>query len=99
MKVRILRDASYANFATMPKMSAQDLKVGDVVEFPDYYAKGIVASGMAELPVSYNPDVTMGAQKLADEHDIDLASVEGTGQDGRIIKADVQGMIEGQGQQ
>lgn len=95
MKVRILRDASYANFSTMPKLSAQNLKAGDVVEFPGYYAKGIIASGMAELPVSHNLDVTMGAQKLANEHGIDLAEVEGTGKDGRIIKADVQALIEG----
>lgn len=94
MKVRILRDASYANFATAPKISAQNLKVGDVVEFPDYYAEGIIASGMAELPVSYNPDVTLGAQKLANEQGIDLVNVEGTGKDGRIIKADIQALLE-----
>lgn len=95
MKVRILRDASYADFSQPPKVSAQNLKAGDEVDLPDYYAEGIIASGMAELPVSYNPDVTMGAQKLANEHGIDLAEVEGTGKDGRIIKADIQALLEG----
>lgn len=94
MKVRILRDASFADFSQSPKVRAQNLKAGDVVEFPDYYALDIIASGMAEPPMSYNPDVTLGAQKLANEHGIDLAEVKGTGKDGRIIKADIQALIE-----
>lgn len=34
------------------------------------------------------------AQKLADEHGIDLREVEGTGKDGGIIKSDVEAVIE-----
>ena len=35
------------------------------------------------------------ARKLAEEHDLDLSSIEGTGPDGRIIKRDVLQAVEG----
>lgn len=34
-------------------------------------------------------DITPVARKLAEEHGIDLATIEGTGKDGRILKSDV----------
>ena len=39
-------------------------------------------------------DVTGAAEELAEEHGIDLASIEGTGKDGRILKSDVQDAID-----
>ena len=39
-------------------------------------------------------DATPDAKELADENGIDLASIEGTGKDGRILKSDVQSAIE-----
>lgn len=48
-----------------------------------------------DLPLPPVPiDATDGAKELAEDNGIDLALVKGTGQDGRIIKADVQAYIE-----
>ncbi len=41
-------------------------------------------------------DITDAARELAEEHGIDLASVEGSGKDGRILKTDVQKAIKAQ---
>ena len=56
MKVRILQTAAYSDFSTMPaKLGAKKLHEGDVVDFPDYYALDIVASGLAEKVVLNAP--------------------------------------------
>ena len=94
MKVRILVEALFADFSKMPKMGAKVLKVGDEIDYPDYYALDVIEAGLAERVVAYTPDATLGAQKLAEKHDIDLANVEGTGEKGRVIKADVQAIVE-----
>ena len=39
-------------------------------------------------------DVTSAAEDLAEEHDLDLAAIEGTGKDGRILKSDVAEAVE-----
>lgn len=41
-------------------------------------------------------DATDAARDLATEHDIDLATVTGTGVDGRITKDDVQAVVDQQ---
>jgi len=46
----------------------------------------------AEEPESI--DATGAAEELAAEHGVDLASIEGTGKDGRILKGDVQSVID-----
>ncbi|WP_103030024.1 E3 binding domain-containing protein [Salinibacter altiplanensis] len=38
-------------------------------------------------------DATAGAEELAGEEGIDLREIEGTGKDGRITKADVEGAL------
>lgn len=40
------------------------------------------------------PEATEAARELAREHDIDLSEVEGTGAEGRILKADVEAQVE-----
>lgn len=40
---------------------------------------------------------TPAAQALADEHGVDLTTVEGTGAEGQIIKPDVAAAVEGGG--
>jgi pyruvate/2-oxoglutarate dehydrogenase complex dihydrolipoamide acyltransferase (E2) component len=39
-------------------------------------------------------DITPAALKLAQEKDIDLSKVKGTGTDGKIILADIKGLLE-----
>jgi pyruvate dehydrogenase E2 component (dihydrolipoamide acetyltransferase) len=39
-------------------------------------------------------DATDAARNLADEHGIDITTVEGTGKDGRVLKSDVQGAVD-----
>ncbi|MEX1197209.1 MAG: 2-oxoglutarate dehydrogenase complex dihydrolipoyllysine-residue succinyltransferase [Pseudohongiellaceae bacterium] len=41
------------------------------------------------------PPVSPAARKLAEENNVDLASVEGTGKDGRITKEDVVNFVDG----
>ena len=40
------------------------------------------------------PDPTDGAKSLAEEEDIDLSEVEGSGKKGRVTKADVDALVE-----
>ncbi|MGH7540069.1 MAG: 50S ribosomal protein L21 [Gemmatimonadota bacterium] len=49
-----------------------------------------------EAPDAEAIDVTDVARELAEEHGIDLASLEGTGKDGRILKSDVEKAIREQ---
>lgn len=54
----------------------------------------------AEAPAPPEPeaksdvDVTDAARVLAEEHDIDLSRIEGSGKDGRVLKGDVEKAIE-----
>jgi 2-oxoisovalerate dehydrogenase E2 component (dihydrolipoyl transacylase) len=43
---------------------------------------------------SSGPDATDAAVRMAEENNIDLTQLEGTGKDGRIIDADVEAAIE-----
>ncbi len=54
---------------------------------PAAEAEGAEPAGTAEV------DVTDAARELAEEHGIDLAGLEGTGKEGRILKGDVEGAI------
>lgn len=42
-------------------------------------------------------DATDAARELADEHGIDLAEVEGTGADGRIVIGDIRALLDDEG--
>jgi len=57
-----------------------------------------VAEEVVETPAPQPPaagfDVTDSARELAEEAGIDLASIEGTGKEGRILKSDVQKAIK-----
>lgn len=43
-------------------------------------------------------DATEAAMQLADDEDIDLAEIEGTGKDGRVTKGDVESAIDARGE-
>lgn len=53
-------------------------------------------AGKSDAPPPAVPiiNATESAVKLAEEYGIDLSQVTGTGQDGRITKADVEGLID-----
>lgn len=98
MRVQILRDGQYSRF-NIPgyrhRVGKQQLAAGDVIDFPDWYAKSIVDDGLAEhwvapdVPTVQAVDATSAAFKLAAELDVDLFTVTGSGADGRITAGDV----------
>lgn len=56
---------------------------------PDKTEPTFVADAKAEVQVAANP----AAKKLAEENNVDLATLQGTGKDGRILKEDVQNAL------
>ena len=56
---------------------------------PDKTEPTVVAGAKAEAQVAANP----AAKKLAEENNVDLATLKGTGKDGRILKEDVQNAL------
>ena len=66
------------------------------VDEVDAGAPAPVSKPESTPPPSFDePDIaaTDSAWLLAQEHDIDLAEVEGTGKDGRVIRSDVESLI------
>lgn len=82
--------------------------VGDIVSFPNEYAKMLEKSNMAEclvkeiikideedvLPVNVPVRATESAIELAAAFQIDLATITGTGDSGRVILSDVKKVVE-----
>ncbi len=50
MKVRITTDGMYSDFHGQ-FAGAIERKVGDVVEYPDWYARTLIGNGLARVPV------------------------------------------------
>ena len=98
MKVQILQDGTYSRF-NIPgyrhRVGERQLAVGDVVDYPDWYAEEIVASGLAIAYVEPGAqpaqliDATSAAFRLAGELGIDLLTLAGSGAGGRITAGDV----------
>lgn len=96
MKVQILRDGKFSRF-NIPgyrhRVGIQQLAAGDMVDFPDWYAKNIIESGHAEAYVEAQHakliDATDAAFRLASELDVDLLVLTGSGKGGRITARDV----------
>lgn len=66
---------------------------------PDYDPTRVVQINESKVGVG-EAEATGVAEKLAQEHGIDLATVKGTGDDGKILKSDVEKAIgEGRGRQ
>jgi len=100
MKVRILQDGTYSRFnipGLRHRVYKQQLTAEDVIDYPDWYAEEIIASGRARAYVE--PDIeaqhtklinaTNAAFRLAGELDVDLLALEGSGAGGRITAGDV----------
>ena len=73
----------------LPQMG---IKVGgqNVYDVLNVILEQIEASEAEPVP---EPTVTGAAKDLADENDIDLSTVEGTGKDGAVIKSDIENLI------
>ena len=103
-EILIVRDGKYGDFNTPSgHMGAQDLEAGTVMAYPAWYGDSLVESGFAmnledaiieAVEGASDVNATGAAAKLAAEHKIDLAGVEGSGKDGRIIMSDIKKLIQ-----
>ena len=92
MKIQILHAGTFSDFIRPNKVITQQLAVGDVVDYPDWYAGCMVKMGRAEVYVEPGPrliDATDAAFRLAAELDVDLLALVGSGKGGRITAGDV----------
>ena len=104
-EIIIVRGGKYADFNDPQRpghMSGQTLEAGTVIGYPGWYGDSLVEAGHAmniadaitEAKESGSAiNATDAAVKLAEEHEIDLARVEGGGKDGRIIMSDITELI------
>jgi len=96
MRVTLLKNQLCKGFGE----PARARKAGDVVDFPSHYALWLMDTGRAELCLIHTEaplleiDATPAAQRLAKAREIDLAEVEGRGEDGRILVSDVRDHLE-----
>jgi len=103
-EIVIVRDGKYGDFNTPSgHMGAQDLEAGTVIGYPKWYGDSLVESGFAmnledaiieAIEAESAINATAAATRLAVEHEIDLAGVDGSGKDGRIIMADIKRLIQ-----
>ena len=80
--------------ASAPLPSEQPEAPPEPEAAPEEAAPEAVAGEEEEAGDEEEIDVTGAAAELAEEHDVDLAALEGTGKDGRILKSDVQEAVE-----
>lgn len=103
MLVKILIAGPYSDYGgPMGNRRACLRQVGEVVDFPDEYAKALEKSGMAEIhmvedevviPFVDGVDATGSAIEYASEHNIDVTGLVGSGSGGRITLNDVRRMV------
>ncbi len=103
MLVKILIAGPYSDYGG-PKGNRRAClrQPGDLVDFPDVYAKALEKSGMAEIhtveaevviPFTNGIDATTSAVEYATEHDLDITGLVGSGVDGRITLNDVRRLV------
>lgn len=66
---------------------------GKPVEVPDHIGESLVLQRYWAEDGSKEPDASTAASRLADAKNVDLASIEGSGEDGRITVEDVRAAI------
>lgn len=83
--------------AEIPTVKVKDPATGDfiVINESDYdeSVHELYAGETAPKPRAAEVDATDAARELAEDEGIDLATVEGSGKDGRITKGDVEAAI------
>ncbi len=77
------------------RKDGDDVKVGEVLGVIDESAKAAAAPAAAAVkeakePKEKTPRATPTARKAAEEHDVDLARVRGSGDAGRVMRRDVE---------
>jgi len=81
--------------APEPKVAKADPRPAKAEAKPDLAepkGKAKTESGDAAAAADY--DITDAARELAEEHGLDLATIEGTGKEGRILKSDIDRAIK-----
>jgi pyruvate/2-oxoglutarate dehydrogenase complex dihydrolipoamide acyltransferase (E2) component len=95
-EVRVL-DIEIGGGATTGRKASKKKADAPVTPAAEPPAEAPVAEVAAEAPEApAKIEATDTARALAEEHDIDLATLEGTGKDGRILKSDVAKAIKQQ---
>lgn len=61
MRIKILVNAPYSDFDSDPPGRAIIRQAGDVVDYPDWYARGLVQAGLAEVVGDLPPELTQPA--------------------------------------
>ena len=70
-------------------------KKGDIVEVPDEWIERLVADKRVKV-LAAEVNATDSAIKLAEEHGIDIAEIQGSGVGGRVLKSDIEAVINDQ---
>ncbi|MDQ3671588.1 MAG: E3 binding domain-containing protein [Actinomycetota bacterium] len=96
--IYLTHDRDRAVAADDPEAAFLLASEGSEVSREDALRYGLVKPDKAEKEAAVKepaeePDATAGALLLAGEHGIDLASLSGSGKDGRIVQADVEAAI------
>lgn len=109
MQVRIVVAGLYSKSVPRSngiKMSAARYVIGDIIDVPKWYAESLVESRLAMKVLDDEPvpaaapavpvdiDATPAAARLAEEYELPLDRILGTGEDGRILKSDVQAIVD-----
>jgi hypothetical protein len=105
MRVKILVSQIYAEFQEDGKQGAVRREVGEIVDYPAWYAHSLVDSRYANIVLTFVEEIedlaevvppddvgieaTKKALELAEELGVDLSQIDGTGKDGKITIADV----------
>lgn len=104
MRVQILVSGPYTDRRLVPGLAkARLMRAGEIVDFPEAYAGALQAAGLVAVvedqalpeeapPADEEPapvKATAAAWKLARKEGIDLASIEGTGDGGKVTVNDV----------
>lgn len=91
MRIKILRGyrgtSSKGKYFPAGEYTEEDLGIDGLSAYLVKNSHAVVVEDKQEEPKAVEP--TDAAKALAEEHNIDLNDVEGTGQDGRITKDDV----------